>query len=416
VIKYVTESLAGYMPKLIPFALQSSAIVNMAKHFCRHLSGSFGSFYCYIYGIYRFCNWLGKTPDQLVAECKDAEGVPDPKALLRHTALLEDFAGELGADGLAPSTIRSYIKAVKGLYASNGLVLKLPQRMSARVVNEDRAPRPEELQRLIDIADLREKVIVSMLALGGFREGTLCKLRYYHVREDLERGIIPVHVHVEAEITKGKYHDYDTFLAQEAVDYLKAYLDLRRRGTPRGYIPPEEIRDDSPLIRAESSREVRPLKPIQIYNIVHSLYVKAGLCKRSGGRFYTLRVHSIRKYFRTQLAALGVPSDYIEYMMGHTISTYHDIKMKGIEFLRNVYAASGLSIKPKTKVTQIDMLKEIIRALGGNPERAMLEQAFSKPHRTVVEAEEEGLNALQTLLRELMRKELLDAARFDKTV
>jgi hypothetical protein len=34
-----------------------------------------------------------------------------------------------------------------------------------------------------------EKVIVSMLALGGFREGTLVRLRHRHVREELEKGI-----------------------------------------------------------------------------------------------------------------------------------------------------------------------------------------------------------------------------------
>ena len=48
---------------------------------------------------------------------------------------------------------------------------------------------------------------------------------------------------------------------------------------------------------------------------------------------------------------------YVEYMMGHTISTYHDIKMKGIEYLRGIYAASGLSIKPKTRVSKIDCCK-----------------------------------------------------------
>jgi hypothetical protein len=46
-------------------------------------------------------------------------------------------------------------------------------------------------------------------------------------------------------------------------------------------------------------------------------------------------------------------------MMGHTISTYHDIQMKGIEFLRGVYIASGLSIKPKTRLSKIEALKEI---------------------------------------------------------
>jgi hypothetical protein len=82
--------------------------------------------------------------------------------------------------------------------------------------------------------------------------------------------------------------------------------------------------------------------------------------KRSGR--YEIRPHSIRKFFRTQLPALGVDRDYIEYMMDHTISTYNDIQMKGVEFLRNVYAASGLSIKPKTQLSKIDALKEITRA------------------------------------------------------
>jgi len=69
------------------------------------------------------------------------------------------------------------------------------------------------------------------------------------------------------------------------------------------------------------------------------------------------------------MAALSVDRDYIKYMIGHTISTYHDIKMKGVEFLPGIYIASGLSIKPKTRVSKIDALKEIIRALGNEPRR-----------------------------------------------
>ena len=98
-----------------------------------------------------------------------------------------------------------------------------------------------------------------------------------------------------------------------------------------------------------------------------------------------LRAHSIRKFFRTQMAALGVQTDYIEYMMGHTISTYRDIKMKGIEFLRNIYIASGLSIRPKTRTSKIDALKGIIRAWGLNPEEILTKQAFAEPHITVVD-------------------------------
>jgi site-specific recombinase XerD len=108
------------------------------------------------------------------------------------------------------------------------------------------------------MGDLRERVIITLLALGGFRIWTLVKLQYPHVKHDLEKGTAPIHVHVEAEITKGKYHDYDTFTGQEAADCLRAYLESRRKGSPRGRTPPENICDDSLLLRDGHSRHSRP--------------------------------------------------------------------------------------------------------------------------------------------------------------
>jgi hypothetical protein len=95
-------------------------------------------------------------------------------------------------------------------------------------------------------------------------------------------------------------------------------------------------------------------------------------------------------------------------MMGHTISTYHDIRMKGIEFLRGVYVASGLSIRPKTRVSKIDALKEIIRAWGLNPDEVLTREALSQPHRTVVDQsqlEQSQLTQLATALRHQMLKD-----------
>jgi len=93
---------------------------------------------------------------------------------------------------------------------------------------------------------------------------------------------------------------------------------------------------------------------------------------------YELRVHSLRKYFKTQLLALGVQPDYVDYMVGHTVDIYHDIQMKGVEFLRNIYAGSDLSIKPKTRVSKIDALKGIIRAWGLNPEQILTREALTQ--------------------------------------
>jgi site-specific recombinase XerD len=406
--QYIIDSFLTKMPALIPFTFDNVSMLELAKHLLRHRTGSTATLYQYVYGVHRFSKWLNTQPDQLIKNCQDQDGDPKPKALAQTSRLLDDFVANLQAENLAPGSVSNHVKGVKALFRCSGLKLELPYSLPKRGVYEDRSPTPEELQKLLDIADLRERVIVTMLALGGFRIGTLVKLRYRHVKRDLENQAVPIHVHVEAEITKGKYHDYDTYLGQEAVEYVRAYLENRRKGTRK--IPPENIHDESPLIRVAESRHSSPITPKSLHRMVHRLYVKAGLLTSNPrGRRYELRAHSIRKFFRTQLAALGVQADYIEYMMGHTISTYHDIKMKGIEYLRGIYLAAGLSIKPKTRISKIDALKEIIRAWGLNPEEILTRNALTEPHRTVIDhsqLENSQLAQLTTALRQQMLKEI----------
>ena len=116
-----------------------------------------------------------------------------------------------------------------------------------------------------------------------------------------------------------------------------------------------------------------------------------------------MRPHSIRKFFRTQMAALGVQTDYIEYTMGHTISTYHDIQMKGVEFLRGIYAASGLSVAQKAAPNRIQILKEIVRSFGLNPDEILTREALEKPNRTVIGTNVET-GHVDTLLKALKHK------------
>ena len=408
---YVIDSLSWKMPALVMFTLGSPALTGVARHLLRHCTGSPATLYQYVYGVHRYCTWAGRTPDALVSACRDDYDIPDPRAMELAARDLDDFVGDLQAEGLAPGTISNHIKGVKALYRASGLRVELPYRLSKRVIYADRSPRPEELQRLLDLGNLRERVITLLLAQGGFRVGTLVRLEYRHVRRDLEAGRMPLHVHVEAEITKGKYASYDTFLGEEAVEALRLYLEKRRAGSPEGRTPPEEIRGDTPLIRDAHSARVRPISPGRIHSIIHNLLREAGLIEDSDSPRYDLRVHSIRKYFRTQLAALGVSRDYIEYMMGHKVSTYHDVKMKGVEFLRNIYHAAGLSVRPRTRVSKMDALKEIIRAWGMNPEEILTTQALSSPNAAYVDSsarENNQIKALSIALRDQMKREILE--------
>lgn len=71
-------------------------------------------------------------------------------------------------------------------------------------------------------------------------------------------------------------------------------------------------------------------------------------------------------------------------MMGHKLDTYDDVKMLGVEKLRQIYARSGLSIKPKVEASKLEMVKEFTRSLGMDPEKIPVKDAVAEPHRIIM--------------------------------
>jgi hypothetical protein len=411
--QYIIVSIQPKMPALLPFAFDNKSILEVAQYLLRYKSKSKGTLLNYVYTIHRFSKWTNMQPDQMIQQCKDQDGDPDFKAISKFNKLLDDYIGELQAQDMTPLGIQGQLKGVLALFRNNGAKLELKHKLPNRTTYKIRSPKPENLQKMIVESKIREKVIIAMFATGGFRLETLTLLKYRHIKEDFENGIIPLHIHVEAEITKGKYHDYDTFLGPEAVKYLKLYFEQRRQGTK--IIPPEIIHDETPIIRNERQRRVQPISPVAVYSVIHGLYRKADLIsKKLVGKRYGLCIHSIRKYFKTQLTALNVQADYIEYMMGHTISTYDDIDMKGIEFLRGIYATAGLNIEPKTRVSKIDALKEIIRAWGLNPEELLTKDALAKGNQTCIERQEQVENNQIRQLTSALKEQMVKSIREDK--
>ena len=409
-LEYVLISLLAERPKLIPFVLENQSLLKLADYFCYGKSGSLKTLYVYVDCIARYFDRIGMSPDDLIFNVKDKKGLVRLKRIPEHVEALKNYVRELHGQKLAGSRISNYVKAIRSFYRVNEIDVKLPYSLSRRSVRRDRAPKPDELQRLLDVADLREKVIISMLALAGFREGTLVRLRYHHVKEDLEKGNVPLHIHVEAEITKGKYHDYDTFVATEAVEYLRLYLEARRQGNIHPEIKPEEISDGSPLIRDEMYDVPRPIGEKQLYKLIHALYFKAGLLRKNQNGGYDLCVHSLRKYFKTQLMALGLQGDYVDYMMGHTVSTYHDIQSKGLEFLRGEYARDEVRIRPKPTISKHEMVIEAIRHMLTPEELQRVETVLSEPDTKYLDPEErqrQEIRALSQALRESLKRELL---------
>ncbi len=228
-LQYILESLSC-RSSLVPFALKNSCTMKVARHLLFNRTGSRYTLYGYISDFYYFCRWIKAEPDQLMKRCRNQNGDTNPKGVAKMTSAIDQYIDHLQAKNLAPATIRSRMKNITIIFRINGIGIKLPYGLSVWNLSNERAPSREELIRILDLADLRERVVITILAVSGLRIGTLLRLQYRHVKNDLERGIIPIHMHVEAEVTKGKRRSYDTFLNEEASECLKAYLDARRNG------------------------------------------------------------------------------------------------------------------------------------------------------------------------------------------
>jgi 5S rRNA maturation endonuclease (ribonuclease M5) len=71
-----------------------------------------------------------------------------------------------------------------------------------------------------------------------------------------------------------------------------------------------------------------------------------------------------------------------------------------------ICATSGLSIRPKTKLSQIDQIKRYIQSFGLDPNTVLSKDALAMPHRTVVDIEQRQSEALNQALKQAIIKEL----------
>jgi hypothetical protein len=123
---------------------------------------------------------------------------------------------------------------------------------------------------------------------------------------------------------------------------------------------------------------------------------------------YSVRTHSLRKFFRTQMSAAKLDPEIINYFMGHTVDTYEDVQSLSIETLRNLYTSAGLAIRPKTQANRIDQLKEIIRAWGQNPEEILTKDALMRGNitETSEQTQNHQLSILAEQLKQVIKKEV----------
>jgi len=100
------------------------------------------------------------------------------------------------------------------------------------------------------------------------------------------------------------------------------------------------------------------------------------------GRRWRFSIHSLRKFFKTQMIVKGVEESVVDYMMGHVTDAYTRISSMGTDWLRNKYMAANLRIREKVDKKELkEFLRELVRSRGYDPEE------FIKPGITYISPE-----------------------------
>ncbi len=150
---------------------------------------------------------------------------------------------------------------------------------------------------------------------------------------------------VPREITKGRILEHYTFIGSEAIDYLRLYLDKRKRGTES--LSPEDITDDSLLFRANLKAE-KPVVHGSVENEFREACLNLGLMKKGPYRKASkIRIHTLRKFFRTYANSAGYT--WVHFWMGHKLHNNDETYFHGPETVqesREAYASILRYISP----------------------------------------------------------------------
>jgi integrase len=227
-------------------------------------------------------------------------------------------------EGLSPSTIPNYFKAVKlfcqSSHLSNKVEWKLVSKALPRGLNaaEDRAPTLVEIQKLLRYPDKRIKPLVLTLVSSGIRIGAFETLRWKH--------ITPIST-TNGEVAKilvypGDREQYYSFLTPEAYTALKDWMNYRsecgeiitkesyvmrdiwEKGDDKGAANPNLLNQPAItrlLNRAWQAEKVRPQ------------------LQKGEKRHEFKTAHGFRKYFKTQAEQARIPSIKVELLMGHSL-------------------------------------------------------------------------------------------------
>lgn len=320
----------------------------------------------YVLNVQLFCRYYRTNPDELLlrtdAELEDM--ITRYVIYLKKTATGMPSKPKVGQH--CSNSIPNYIFGIRHFLKAHkrhkqidweSIYELYPEKIRAKW----RAYRTEEIASLLDIADVRMRVIILLMSSGGMRVGALPELRFSHIRKVEPYGIGLVSIYPDSE----KDHYY-TLLSLECMDAIEKYKQHRIRLG-------ERIDENSYVIRdhyAHYSKRANKPEPLKTSTIIRQ--VRRLVLKVLPNTDNLQTDHGLRKFFDTALKNSDVNRDFKELLMGHdtNLDEYYydeeDEKSRAKVIEEYLKAADALTINSEYRLKrQVLTLEQTIKEKEG---------------------------------------------------
>lgn len=183
----------------------------------------------YLTSMHSYTEFTGKSPAELINEAEEDIDNNARTARRKIKRSIMDFRQHLQNNGLAATTVQSYVVGVRSFYAAFEIeVPKLGRSERSAAPKEENLPIPskQDLQEALKVCDLLEKAVILTGVSSGLSSVDIAKLTstQFNNGYDENTGITTL----QLRRTKTRY-DFITFLSPECSQAVRAYLAYRER-------------------------------------------------------------------------------------------------------------------------------------------------------------------------------------------
>ena len=298
-----------------------------------------GSEKAYVKAIRFFCEYYKTRPEDLIKRFSE----------FSEDEIIEEFANFFASvqNRVASKTLWGWMPGIRAWLLENGV--RAIDRVGREISREFRRKigkvqpllkrdllEKQEIIEILKVCGRRDRAAITTFASSGLRLSACLGLQMKHIKDDIWNPNLNCYLlEIFGSLLKGgdNAEPYYTFISSEAAENIRnlllnrkddgeeltdeSYLFISRRGG--GQLSSKRF---SNLFR-ELCREANlDLKGVKIKGY-HPVGAKGGGTElRRDGMRYNIRVHSLRKFFKTRCSLAGVDRMASESLMGHSLNSF----------------------------------------------------------------------------------------------